>query len=116
MLVAPAADRCRRPLPSTTPARSTTRNRVSQVRDRSCSCELGTAPSSRSDDVVLVNEHGEVTETTIANIAIRLDERWWTPPTTAGCLPGVERARLLGLGRLHERRLTVDDLRAAEAI
>ncbi|MCW2683410.1 MAG: pab, partial [Blastococcus sp.] len=66
-----------------------------------------------ADDVVLVNQHGELTETTTANLALRIGGRWWTPPTTSGCLPGVERARLLEQGRLHERVLTVPDLHSA---
>jgi para-aminobenzoate synthetase/4-amino-4-deoxychorismate lyase len=66
-----------------------------------------------ADDVVLVNQHGELTETTTANLALRIGGRWWTPPTTSGCLPGVERARLLEHGRLHERVLTVPDLHSA---
>ncbi|WP_328842708.1 aminodeoxychorismate synthase component I [Streptomyces sp. NBC_00258] len=69
-----------------------------------------------ADDVVLVNEDGDITETTVATLAVRLGGRWWTPPTSSGCLPGVERARLLDLGRLQERRLHVRDLREAEAI
>ena len=68
------------------------------------------------DDVVLVNERGEVTEVTTATLAVRLDGRWWTPPQDSGCLPGVERARLLGLGVLEERVLTVMDLVAAEEV
>jgi para-aminobenzoate synthetase/4-amino-4-deoxychorismate lyase len=66
------------------------------------------------DDVVLVNERGEVTETCIATLAVRLDHRWWTPPTASGCLPGIERGRLLELGLLSERVLTVADLDRAE--
>ncbi|SFF67906.1 aminodeoxychorismate synthase component I [Blastococcus tunisiensis] len=69
-----------------------------------------------ADDVVLVNQHGELTETTTANLAVRLGGRWWTPPTSCGCLPGVERARLLAAGRLHERVLTADDLHRAESL
>jgi para-aminobenzoate synthetase/4-amino-4-deoxychorismate lyase len=69
-----------------------------------------------ADDVVLVNQRGELTETTTANLAVRLDGRWWTPPTSSGCLPGVERARLLDLGRLHERVLTAEHLHDAEAL
>jgi para-aminobenzoate synthetase/4-amino-4-deoxychorismate lyase len=67
-----------------------------------------------ADDVVLVNRHGQVTETTIANLAVCLDGRWWTPPLTAGCLPGVARGRLLEAGRLAERELTPADLRRAD--
>jgi para-aminobenzoate synthetase/4-amino-4-deoxychorismate lyase len=69
-----------------------------------------------ADDVVMVNQYGELTETTTANLAVRLDGRWWTPPTTVGCLPGVERARLLEAGRLHERVLTVEDLHTADEL
>ena len=69
-----------------------------------------------ADDVVLTNQRGQVTETTIANLAVLLDGTWWTPPVSAGCLPGVERGRLLDEGVLRERELTPDDLRAAEGL
>jgi para-aminobenzoate synthetase/4-amino-4-deoxychorismate lyase len=69
-----------------------------------------------ADDVVMVNEHGHVTETTVANIAVRLDGLWFTPPTSDGCLPGVERGRLIEMGLLHERSLSIADLHAATAI
>ncbi len=69
-----------------------------------------------ADDVVLVNERGELTETTIANLALRLGGRWWTPPVESGCLPGVERQRLVEDGRLTERVLRCEDLHRAEAI
>ena len=67
-----------------------------------------------ADDVVLTNQRGQVTETTIANVAAHLDGRWWTPPLTAGCLPGIERGRLAETGRLRERDLTPGDLRRAD--
>jgi para-aminobenzoate synthetase/4-amino-4-deoxychorismate lyase len=69
-----------------------------------------------ADDVVLTSSRGEVTETTIANLAVRLDGRWWTPPVSSGCLPGVERSRLVDEGRLRERPLTPGDLASAEAL
>ena len=69
-----------------------------------------------ADDVVLVNTLGEVTETTIANLAVRLSGTWFTPPLSSGCLPGVERGRLLREGRLRERRLTPEDLTHADAL
>ncbi len=74
------------------------------------------AAHPEADDVVLTNQHGQVTETTIANLAVLLDGTWWTPPVSAGCLPGVERGRLLDEGVLLERELTPDDLRAAEGL
>jgi para-aminobenzoate synthetase/4-amino-4-deoxychorismate lyase len=69
-----------------------------------------------ADDVVLVNEHGQLTESTIANLAIRLDGAWYTPPLAAGCLPGVERAHLVREGRLRERVLLVEHLRSNEGL
>ena len=68
------------------------------------------------DDVIMINEHEELTEVTRANLAVQLDGRWWTPPLSSGCLPGVERARLLDRGRLRERVIHVSDLHWAERI
>ncbi len=68
------------------------------------------------DDVVMVNLRGEVTETTIASIAVRIDGQWCTPPISSGCLPGVFRRHLIELGAIVERTVTVDDLRAAEEL
>ncbi len=68
------------------------------------------------DDVILWNERREVTESTIANVAVRLDGRWSTPPLSSGLLPGVQRARLIGAGRLTERVLSIDDVRGAQDI
>jgi len=67
-------------------------------------------------DVVLINERGEITETTRANLAVLFEGSWWTPPLSSGLLPGIERARRLGSGSLKERVLNVEDLRAAEAV
>lgn len=68
------------------------------------------------DDVVLVNERGEITETTIANLLVRIEGRWFTPPLNSGCLPGVYRSKLLAAGEVVERVLTPDDLANAEEI
>ena len=69
-----------------------------------------------ADDVLLVNADGNVTETCIANVLACLDGRWWTPPVTDGCLPGVGREVLLDSGDVVERSLSVHDLRGAERI
>jgi para-aminobenzoate synthetase / 4-amino-4-deoxychorismate lyase len=69
-----------------------------------------------ADDVLLVNERGELTESCTANLAVRLDGQWWTPALGDGCLPGVERARLVAGGVLRERVLRPADLRRAEEL
>ena len=47
------------------------------------------------DEVVLLNERGEVSECTSANIFAIEGDRVWTPPLSSGCLPGITRALLL---------------------
>ncbi len=69
-----------------------------------------------ADDVLLVNDRGEITETTIANIAVSLEGGWVTPPLDAGLLPGVGREVALEEGWLKEATLTIDDLARADAI
>jgi para-aminobenzoate synthetase/4-amino-4-deoxychorismate lyase len=75
-----------------------------------------TARHPEVDDVVLVNNRGEVTETTIANIALKLGGQWLTPPRESGLLAGTLRAELLEAGELTERTITVDELRRAREI
>jgi len=69
-----------------------------------------------ADDVVLVNDRTEVTESTIANIAVRMGGRWVTPPIESGLLPGIGRAVALEEGRLAEAPVTIDDLRSSEEL
>jgi len=69
-----------------------------------------------ADDTLLVNTRGEITETSVANVAVELDGRWWTPPLDAGLLPGTERAALLAEGTIEERTVTVGEARAAEGL
>jgi para-aminobenzoate synthetase/4-amino-4-deoxychorismate lyase len=68
------------------------------------------------DDVILWNTRGEITESTLANVVVRLDRRYYTPPVECGLLAGVYRGHLLQRGLLRERVLTPDDLRRAEAV
>jgi para-aminobenzoate synthetase/4-amino-4-deoxychorismate lyase len=70
----------------------------------------------QADDVVMINERSEITETTIANIAVRIDGTWYTPPLSSGCLPGVGRAVAIADGTLLEATLTPTDLERADAI
>lgn len=66
------------------------------------------------DDVLLVNERGEVTEATTANLVVLLEGRWWTPPIEAGCLPGIYRQILLDKGDIAERPILIQELLAAQ--
>ncbi len=65
--------------------------------------------SGGGEDVLLFNERGEVTESTIANFAYELDGQLYTPPIECGLLPGIYRAWLIEQGQLKERAISVED-------
>lgn len=68
-------------------------------------------------DVILFNAQGELTETTIANIAFRLDASaspvWVTPKTACGLLEGVQRAKLLDKEEVVEGVVTLEEAKRA---
>ena len=68
------------------------------------------------DEVLLLNERGELCDGTITNLFVRRDGRLVTPPARAGLLPGVLRAELLATGHAVEGVLRPDDLHGAEAV
>jgi branched-subunit amino acid aminotransferase/4-amino-4-deoxychorismate lyase len=82
---------------------------------------LEEAQSRGWDEALLLNERGEVSECTSANVFLCEGNRIWTPPLDSGCLPGVTREILLhelavpGVS-IGERRLTVSDLEAADEV
>lgn len=69
-----------------------------------------------SDDVLLWNREGELTESTVANLVVRLGGRLVTPPAACGLLPGTFRAELLERGRIEERIVRIEDLERADAL
>jgi para-aminobenzoate synthetase/4-amino-4-deoxychorismate lyase len=68
------------------------------------------------DEVLLVNEWGELTEGTRTNVALQFGGGWVTPPLEAGLLPGVFREHLVRSGRLVEATLYPRDLRRAHRV
>jgi para-aminobenzoate synthetase/4-amino-4-deoxychorismate lyase len=68
------------------------------------------------DDVVLMNERGELTETTIGNLVCEMGGAKLTPPLTSGLLGGTMRAELLARGEIEEHVLTAKDLARARRI
>ncbi len=67
-------------------------------------------------DVLFLNERGEVTEGAISNVFIEKDGRWFTPPVACGLLPGVYRRHLLETKPAEEKTLRMQDLTSADAI
>lgn len=73
------------------------------------------------DEVVLMNERGEVAECTAANIFCVRAGRVFTPPLACGCLEGVTRGVLLEIGHgagvpVEEKILRIEDLYSAEEV
>ncbi len=72
---------------------------------------------SDCDDVVLFNEDGFITETSIDNIIVeKSDGTFVTPPVSAGLLAGTYRAFLLEQGKITEEAVTIDGLKSAASI
>jgi branched-chain amino acid aminotransferase len=73
------------------------------------------------DEVILLNERGEVSECTSANIFLSTGHQVWTPPLSSGCLPGVTRELLLtevhapGIS-IGEKALGPRDLETADEV
>jgi para-aminobenzoate synthetase / 4-amino-4-deoxychorismate lyase len=66
------------------------------------------------DGLLFYNERNEVTESGIANIVVNIDGQLVTPPVRCGLLPGTYRAQLLAEGKIVERVITLDELRAVK--
>lgn len=63
------------------------------------------------DDVLLYNEHDELTEFTIGNLVVELHGRLITPPIECGLLPGTFRAHLITTGQVIEQKVKVSELK-----
>lgn len=73
------------------------------------------------DEVVLLNERGEVSECTSANLFAAFGGHVVTPPLSSGCLPGITRELLLGEVRADgyevvEGVLRLEDLERADGV
>jgi para-aminobenzoate synthetase/4-amino-4-deoxychorismate lyase len=68
------------------------------------------------DDVLLWNEQGEVTESTIANLIVERHGRRLTPPVRCGLLPGTMRAWLLERGAIEEAPVRREELELADRL
>ncbi|KAF9970440.1 hypothetical protein BGZ73_006854 [Actinomortierella ambigua] len=96
--------------------KTTQRAVYDEARERAKVPPVGTPSTDPNSpfDVLLFNEDNEITETTIANIAIETqDGVWITPPMSSGLLAGTMRRKLLEEGKLKEQVIMVDDLRKA---
>jgi branched-chain amino acid aminotransferase len=84
-------------------------------------CWYEMAQSRGYDEALLLNEHGQVSECTSANIFAAVGERVYTPPRSSGCLPGVTRDVLLSGAHVsgivvEEKELRLEDLEQADEV
>jgi para-aminobenzoate synthetase/4-amino-4-deoxychorismate lyase len=68
------------------------------------------------DEVVFLNDRGEITEGSMTNIFIQLNGLLLTPPLACGLLAGTFRQDFLDRGKAREAVLTLEDLGKAERI
>ena len=60
------------------------------------------------EDALLLNTRGQLCCGTVANLMVRRNGTWLTPPLSSGCLAGVMRGRALTLGLVQEAELESD--------
>ncbi len=67
-------------------------------------------------EIIYYNKSGELLETSIGNLVLKIAGKLYTPPIRLGILPGIYRQHLLETGQVEEKVLTLADLTQAEAI
>ncbi len=79
--------------------------------------ELERARNDGFDEILFLNERGELVEGAISNLFVEIDGLLWTPAPSSGALPGVYRQHLLSTRQdMVERILHLDDLKCATAL
>jgi len=69
-----------------------------------------------ADDVLLWNEDGFITETSIANVVVKIDGERYTPPVECGLLAGTYRERLLRKGEITEQKIHISEITPASEV
>lgn len=78
--------------------------------------EFAAAHEEGFDEVIFLNEMGEVTEGAISNIFIFKDSTWYTPELCCGLLPGIWREKMIRELSAIQTKITIGDLKNAEKI
>jgi branched-chain amino acid aminotransferase len=82
---------------------------------------LAEAQKAGWDEVILLNERGEISECTAANVFCVQEGRVLTPPLSSGCLEGVTRSLVLELGpaagiEVDEQTLFPEDIYCSDEV
>lgn len=79
--------------------------------------ELSRVRAEGFEEILFLNERGELTEGAISNLFVRSDGSLLTPPLRSGVLPGILRRHILATDpTAREQILMLEDLARAEAI
>lgn len=68
------------------------------------------------DDGIRLNQKGEICESSVANLLLRIEGQWVTPELSSGCLPGITRELSLEWLAVKERTISVDELGNVDSI
>ncbi len=63
------------------------------------------AKNAGFNDALLLNSHGEICCATTANILVKRKNKWLTPKSDSGCLPGIMRQRGIDLNIIQEAHI-----------
>ena len=69
-----------------------------------------------ADETVFLNSDNELCEGSFTSLFIEKDRQLFTPPLSAGLLPGILRAEFLETRQVLEKTIKVDDLNSADKI
>ncbi|KAJ2962505.1 hypothetical protein NQZ79_g2401 [Umbelopsis isabellina] len=92
----------------------TTRRDIYNAARERADCDFHAGEQGKEEcifDVLLYNEQRQITETSIANIAVEMEPGYWVTPTLeCGLLAGIFRRYLLQSGQVQEGIVGIDDL------
>jgi len=77
---------------------------------------LRLAQSQGANDVIFLNEHEQVVESSIANLFVKIDDTWLTPKLDSGCLAGITRKHMIQELSVTEKNFTLNTLKQAQEI
>lgn len=69
-----------------------------------------------SCELIFHSKEGNLQETSIGNLILEKDGKYYTPPVSEGIIDGIYRRYLLAKNRLIEKRLTLKDLKTADKL
>lgn len=72
--------------------------------------------SIESHEQIYYNHEGQLLETSIGNIVLKIEDQLYTPPVHLGLLNGIYRQSLIAENKLKEKVLTVKNLKQAQSI